>query len=99
MKRFKVGDVIFHQRYQYRGVVFGCDSHFKGDDDWYHSNRTQPNREQPWYHVLVDEAQHTTYVAQENLEADVTGDPVSHPLIDKIFASFHDGRYYNHSIN
>ncbi len=98
-RKFKVGDIVFHTRHRYRGVIFASDSIFKGDEDWYGSSRLQPDRNQPWYHVLVDSARHTTYVAQENIERDISGEPVEHPLVEKIFAAYHGGRYYNHSFN
>ena len=63
-------------------------------DTWYQSNKTQPPREQPWYHVLVhDSGGLSTYVAQSNLELDQSGKPVNHPRIGTYFAGFKDGRY------
>ena len=97
--KYKVGEIIHHRRYDYRGVIFGYDSKFRGTDAWYNRNRTQPRKDQPWYHILVDEARHTTYVAEENLELSSSRAPIDHPLAEKLFATFHEGRYYNHSIN
>jgi hemimethylated DNA binding protein len=41
-----------------------------------------------------------TYVAEQNLEPDLTGDPVSHPLLDQFFTGFegglHQRRMKNH---
>ena len=47
----------------------------------------------PWYHVLVDNAQHMTYVAERNLEPDALQDPIKHPLLDHFFSDFKDGHY------
>lgn len=66
------------------------------DDAWYVKNQTQPVRNQPWYHVLVDGSDATTYAAQENLEPDHSGEPVSHPLVQRIFVGFEGGRYILH---
>ncbi len=84
MEPFAVGHVIHHRRYDYRGVIANVDFQCEAPDEWYYSNNTQPNREQPWYHVLVDGG-HETYVAQENLEPDDTGLPVNHPIIERLF--------------
>ncbi|MCB1324163.1 MAG: heat shock protein HspQ [Leptospiraceae bacterium] len=99
MNRFHVGELVFHVRYNYRGVIFAYDTEFRGSDDWYASNRSQPARDQPWYHVLVDQANHTTYVAEENLIEDSDQGPIQHPLVEKFFATFLDGHYYVNSMN
>lgn len=97
--RFDVGAVIRHRRYHYRGVIATIDPKCRADDDWYLSNQTQPDRDQPWYHVLVDGSDTTTYVAEENLELDGSGEPVEHPLIKRFFTTFHLGKYYRQSLN
>ena len=90
---FEVGQLVRHNRYRYRGVVVDFDMRCLADEDWYHGNRTRPDREQPWYHVLVDGSTATTYAAQENLEPDHSPDPVEHPLVEHFFTSFGSGRY------
>lgn len=32
--QFKVGDVIRHRRYHYRGVIYGWDPECKAEEDW-----------------------------------------------------------------
>ena len=92
--RFSPGDLITHRLFGYRGVVVDVDADFQLSDEWYENvARSRPPRDEPWYHVLVDGAQHTTYVAEQNLDADETGLPIDHPLIDHLFASFRSGRY------
>lgn len=91
---YSVGQIIRHRLFDYRGVVFDIDPVFQGSDDWYaRMARTRPPKDAPWYHVLVDKATHTTYVAERNLMADDTGEPVSHPALDEIFSRFDGGRY------
>lgn len=99
--RFSPGDLITHRLFGYRGVVVDVDADFQLSDEWYENvARSRPPRDEPWYHVLVDGAQHTTYVAEQNLEADETGLPINHPLIGHLFASFRSGRYERHlSVN
>lgn len=87
------GQLVFHVRYRYRGVVVDHDESCQADDAWYYKNKTQPNRAQPWYHVLVDQSSTCTYVAAENLVPDDTGVPISHPLLSHFFSDFVDGQY------
>jgi len=55
--------------------------------------RSRPPRDEPWYHVLVHDAQHTTYVAERNLEPDPGDEPVRHPLLGEYFEAYEAGRY------
>jgi heat shock protein HspQ len=92
--KFGVGDLVHHVLFDYRGVVFDVDATFQGTDEWYESvARSQPPRDAPWYHVLVDGATHTTYVAERNLEPDPDDIPVRHPLLSHFFDALHEGRY------
>ena len=97
--RFRIGDLIHHKRYGYRGVIFDFDPKCEADEDWYHGNQSQPPRDQPWYHVLVHGRTHTTYVAESNLEADSAGEPINHPLLDRIFQGFDGSRYFQQNLN
>lgn len=91
--RFHVGRLIRHRRYGYRGVIVAFDPACKADEAWYQSNQTQPDRDQPWYHVLVHGGPQTTYAAEENLQMDSNPEPVEHPLLAEFFSGFTDGRY------
>jgi len=91
--RFAPGELVFHRRYRYRGVVVDSDPVCQAAEDWYQSNQTQPDRDQPWYHVLVDGSAHTTYVAESNLMPDPTAEPITHPLVDEYFDGFQEGHY------
>ena len=84
-QNLKLGEVISHKRYFYRGVIVSIDDRYKAPDDWYQANQTQPNRNQPWCHILVDGSQQVTYVAQSNLEYDQLGSPVVHPMLNLFF--------------
>ena len=91
---FSVGQIVHHKRFDYRGVVIGVDRQFDGTDRWYERMaRSKPPRDQPWYHVLVNEAVHQTYVAERNLELDETSDPVEHPWVHIYFDEIREGRY------
>tara|TARA_R110001592_G_scaffold37712_1_gene125465 strand:+ start:767 stop:1063 length:297 start_codon:yes stop_codon:yes gene_type:complete len=93
MTQYEVGQIVHHKRYNYRGVIAQADDACDAPDDWYLGNRTQPNREQPWYHVLVHGGSET-YVAEENLELDSSGEAVRHPFVPRLFSMFIHGRYH-----
>ena len=92
--RFRIGQLIHHKLFDYRGVVVDVDQDFQGSEEWYETMaRTRPPRDEPWYHVLVHDAEHTTYVAERNLEPDLTGAPIKHPLLGEFFEGLQDGLY------
>ena len=91
--RYEEGQLVRHRRYGYRGVVVAFDRNCHAADDWYKSNRTRPERNQPWYHVLVDGAHHVTYAAQTSLLPDESMQAVGHPLVPFFFKNFKDGCY------
>ena len=94
---FSVGYVVEHRLFGYRGVVFEVDACFEGSDAWYEQvARSRPPRDRPWYHVLPDGMEHTTYVAERNLEAADPPAAIQHPLLDQLFDEFRDGRYIIH---
>ena len=91
---FGIGVLVHHRLFGYRGVVVDVDPVFQGSEAWYREvARSRPPRDAPWYHVLVHAATHMTYVAERNLESDVSGDPLRHPLLDAYFDAFEGGRY------
>jgi heat shock protein HspQ len=90
---FETGQLVRHRRYDYRGVVVSLDPTCQAQDEWYFSNNTQPDRYQPWYHVLVHDTQQVTYPAQSSLQADDSGEQIVHPLLTDFFSAFTDGKY------
>lgn len=99
--KFRLGQVIIHSQYGYRGVVVDVDPCYQGTDEWYEEVAvSRPSREAPWYHVLVDEHEHETYVAEQHLESDESEMPVVHPDLDIFVSDFHDGAYTSrHTMN
>ncbi len=92
--RFHVGQPIHHRLFDYRGVIIDVDATFEGTEEWYETVAgSQPPKDQPWYHVLVHEAEHMTYVAERNLEPDLSGEPICHPVLDHYFDELRDGLY------
>ena len=96
--KFFVGQIVHHKKFDYRGVVFDVDATFQGTDEWYTMvARSRPPKDMPWYHVLVDGAEHTTYVAERHLESDERGKPITHPLVAELCGEFQEGRYFRRS--
>ena len=92
--QFSIGQVVHHNKFGYRGVIVDVDANFQGTDEWYEQvARSRPPKNKPWYHVLVDNAIHMTYVAERHLEETDDGEPVSHPAIKVYFDDFQDGMY------
>ena len=92
---FSVGQLVWHRLFHYRGVVFDVDPIFLGSEEWYEQvAKSRPPKDEPWYHVLVHNAVHQTYVAERNLGQDNSGERIQNPAIDSIFSSF-DGVRYN----
>ena len=92
--KFGVGQLVHHRLFGYRGVIVDVDARFEGSEEWYEQvARSRPPKDRPWYHVLVDGAAHTTYVAERHLEAAAPPRPIEHVLVDHLFGGF-DGEAY-----
>jgi heat shock protein HspQ len=92
--RFKIGQLVHHQKYGYRGVVFDIDLEFGLSDEWYDQvARSRPPKGRPWYRVLVHNSDHETYVAERHLEADADGGEVKNPHLSLFFDTFHGDHY------
>ena len=93
--KYGVGQVVHHRLFDYRGVVVDVDPVFSLSDEWYEEvAKSRPPKDAPWYRVLVGGALHETYVAERNLEADLLGAPIEHPLLSDFFDGFEDGHYF-----
>ena len=91
-----IGQIVHHRRHDYRGVIVDVDSVFSGTIRWYSvMAKSKPPKNMPWYHILVDGEEHMTYVAERNLDHDMTSDPVDHPLLDLFFNERAKRLYYN----
>ncbi len=92
--KFRIGQLIAHGMFEYRGVIVDVDPVFQGSDEWYESVAlSRPPKDQPWYHVLVHDAEHMTYVAERNLGPDDEDGPIRHPAIGEFFRGLEDGFY------
>ena len=93
--KFKIGQIVHHKLFDYSGVVFDIDPFFQSSDEWYEQvAQSRPPKNKPWYHVLVHTAEHTTYVAEQNLDLEKHPKSIQHPLINSLFAKFDGSQYH-----
>ncbi len=92
--KFSVGELIHHRLFDYRGVIIDVDRNFQATEQWYQAvAKSRPPKNRPWYHVLVHESAHSTYVAEQNLEPDDSLEVIVHPMLENFFSRFENGRY------
>ena len=92
--KFYIGQVIEHKLFKYRGVVFDVDDSMQLPEEWYNQvARSKPPKDKPWYHVLVDEHTHTTYVAERNLIASEHPEQIKHHQLNDYFEKFENNSY------
>jgi heat shock protein HspQ len=95
--RYKLGDVVRHRIFPFRGVIYDVDPTFSNTEEWYQSipPEIRPAKDQPYYHLLAEneEATYEAYVSEQNLLPDETGQPCRHPLVSELFEEFDQGRY------
>ena len=92
---FKIGQLIHHKRFDYRGVIIGVDDCFLLTDEWYEHmcKNTKPPKDKPWYNVLVHNATHTTYVTEQNIILDDIDEDIIHPMVPLLFTTLKNGIY------
>ena len=94
LAKFKLGQIIRHRLFNYRGAIFDVDPNYCGTDEWYNfMARSRPPKDRPWYHVLVDNSQNITYVAEQNLSEEIDPTPIRHPALNEKFQEFSSGIY------
>lgn len=92
--KFRIGQLVHHKLFHYRGVIYDADPTFAHTEEWYRTvAKSGPPKEEPWYRVLVHGARHETYVAEQNLEPDAAHEPIQHPRLDALFDSFEGDHY------
>ncbi|CAI5463449.1 unnamed protein product [Closterium sp. Yama58-4] len=96
---FRVGTIVRHRRFGYRGIVFGWDPRCTADETWIAQmqvDKLRLGRVQPFYRLLVDvrdHPHHTTYVPQENLVPSPEVGPVHNEELGAYFLGLRAGRY------
>ena len=97
LAKFRIGDIVRHRIYPFRGVIYDVDPVFSSTEEWWESipADVRPKKDQPFYHLYAENAQgpYNAYVSEQNLLLDETEEPVSHPQIDETFSGLEDGLY------
>jgi len=88
--KFKLGQVVRHRLFEFRGIIFDVDPLFNNTDEWYERipEERRPRKDQPFYHLLAENEDKTTYIAyvsQQNLEKDDSKAPFNHPSVNLLF--------------
>jgi len=95
--KFRIGQVVRHRIFPFRGVIFDVDPEFANTDEWYDSipKDVRPRKDQPFYHLLAEnaETEYVAYVSEQNLLDDESGGPVRHPQIKEFFDKTPEGHY------
>lgn len=95
--RFKIGDLVKHRIFPFRGVIFDVDPIFANTEEWWLSipAEIRPRKDQPFYHLFAEntESSYIAYVSEQNLLPDDSEKPVSHPQVKDIFSDFDGQRY------
>ena len=97
LAKFGIGQVVRHNLFDFRGVVFDVDPEFSNTDEWWQAipEGVRPAKDQPFYHLLAvnGDAHYVAYASEGNLCVDDTGQPLSHPQASLLFDRFENGRY------
>jgi heat shock protein HspQ len=95
--KYKIGQVVKHRLYPFRGVVFDIDPEFDNTDEWYDSipADVRPRKDQPFYHLYAEnaETEYVAYVSEQNLLPDTSDKPLRHPQISEVFVQDDNGGY------
>lgn len=89
LAKYRVGDVVRHRIYPFRGIVFDIDPVFNSTEEWWQSIPAEipPSKDQPFYHLLAenDKTEYIAYVSEQNLLPDTSGAPLRHPQVKDLF--------------
>jgi heat shock protein HspQ len=103
--KYKIGQVVKHRLYSFRGVVFDIDPEFDNTEEWWQSipADVRPRKDQPFYHLFAEnaESEYIAYVSEQNLLPDNSDTPIRHPQVAEVFDRDDDGGYRprNHQMN
>lgn len=96
--QFRIGEVVRHKFFPFRGVIFDVDPTFNNTEEWWQSipANVRPRKDQPYYHLLAENEANSyiAYVSEQNLVHDDSGEPVDHPQVDEMFSEL-QGSFYN----
>ena len=97
LAKFRIGDIVHHRIYPFRGVVYDVDPTFSNTEEWWQAipEDVRPRRDQPFYHLFAEnaESEYVAYVSEQNLLPDTSGEPCRHPQVGEMFERLSDGSY------
>ena len=95
--KFKIGQIVRHRLYPFRGIVFDIDPVFNNTEEWYQAipAEIRPHKDQPYYHLFAEneETEYIAYVSEQNLLPDTSGEPIRHPQAAEDFVRDESGSY------
>jgi len=95
--KFRIGEVVKHRLFSFRGVIYDVDPQFANTEEWWQAipENLRPRKDQPFYHLLAEneESHYVAYVSEQNLLRDTSGEPIEHPTVQEMFTDF-DGTAY-----
>ena len=95
--KYKIGQIVRHRVYPFRGVVFDVDPTFSNTEEWWEAipAEVRPSKDQPFYHLFAEnaESEYIAYVSEQNLLPDNSGEPIRHPQVAEVFESADDGSF------
>jgi heat shock protein HspQ len=95
--KFRIGQVVRHRLYRFRGIIFDIDPVFSNTEEWYQSipAERRPRKDQPFYHLFAEnsDTEYVAYVSEQNLVPDTSGEPVRHPQVAEVFVKDEKGSY------
>ena len=95
--KYKIGQVVRHRIFPFRGVVFDIDPVFSNTEEWWLSipEDIRPRKDQPFYHLFAEnaETEYVAYVSEQNLLPDTSGEPIRHPQVAEEFIMDSKGGY------
>ena len=95
--KYKIGQILRHRLYPFRGVVFDVDPTFSNTEEWWQSipEEVRPHKDQPFYHLFAEnaETEYIAYVSEQNLLPDTSDEPVRHPQVAEEFEPDGNGSF------
>ncbi|MGV3552923.1 heat shock protein HspQ [Rhizobium sp.] len=95
--KYKIGQVVRHRVFPFRGVIFDVDPQFANTEEWWNSipAEVRPSKDQPFYHLYAENSEnaYVAYVSEQNLLPDESGEPIRHPAVLQNFEPEGDGAY------
>ena len=95
--KYKIGQVVKHRLFSFRGVIFDIDPEFSNTEEWWEAipADVRPRKDQPFYHLFAEnaETEYIAYVSEQNLLPDTSGTPIRHPQVEEVFEWDDNGNY------